>query len=95
MDIKSSLNHRRLFIFVLTIMFLVAGVSGCDQASTDIHTGTPVKVLVVFNEMTKQPNCPTLEACAPSFDQKVIDIVQPPRHYASEYLALLDEEVNT
>lgn len=95
MAFQSGFKRSYLLICVLLVMVLVASLSGCDKASTDIHTGTPVKVLVVMLEMTKQPNCSTPAACAPYFDTNGIAAVKPPRHTAAEYLAMLDEQVNT
>ena len=92
---KSGFRLTNLIICIFFILVLVLGLSGCDEASTNIHTGTPVKVLVVMMEMTQQPNCPTLASCAPYFDADGIAAVKTPRHTASEYLALLDEGVNT
>ncbi len=94
-NVTRSIQRRLSFFVILLIPFLLVSLGGCDKAPTDIHTGTPVKVLVVMLEMTKQPNCPTLAACAPYFNADGIAAVKTPRHSAADYLALLDTGVNT
>jgi hypothetical protein len=94
-DKKSLTQNAFSIVLILVFLIFLFGAAGCDQAPTDIHTGTPVKVLVVMLEMTKQPNCSTPAACAPYFDANGIAAVKTPRHTASEYLAMLDQQVNT
>ena len=92
---KRHVRTKVSILLITTIWLLVIGLIGCDQAPADIHTGTPVKVLVVMLELTKQPNCPTPADCAPYFDANGIAALKTPRHTASEYLAMLDQKVNT
>ena len=44
-------------------------------------------------KFNKEPNCPTLEDCLPFSAQDVADIKEP-RHFASDYVQLMDKEIN-
>ncbi len=57
-------------------------------------TGEAVPVLVVMMKFNKEPNCPTPEDCLPFSAQDLADIKKP-RHFASDYVQLMDKEINT
>ena len=85
--------HSKLILYAFLILVLSASLSGCGKIKG--WTGEPVRVLVVMMKFNKEPNCPTLADCSASFTAKDLLDIKTPRHSASEYVQLMNKEINT
>lgn len=89
---KRACSSINLSIWAVLTLFLLAGLTGCNMPKG--YTGTPVKVLLVMVKWSHEPNCPTPEACLPSFSAKDVADINTPRHYAKDYTTLLTTRIN-